>query len=132
LKRRDFVYTLDRRTGLPFTAINANPFFSSRPSESQEQDLRRREVHGEHSRTLDCPLNLNEWEISNALIDWGAGAEASGLWEDDGQSAPYCLLLRLESPCRRGPLDLAIETAFIQVGRLDCTGRQDFIVSVAG
>jgi hypothetical protein len=37
-----------------------------------------------------------------------------------------------ESPCRRGPLDLAIENTSIQVPRLDCTGRQDFIVSVAG
>jgi hypothetical protein len=28
-----------------------------------------------------------------------------------GQTASYGLLLRPESPCRRGPLDLAIETA---------------------
>jgi hypothetical protein len=49
---------------------------------------------------------------------------------DYGQTAPYCLLLRPEYG--RGALDLAIESAFIQVARLDCTGRQDFIVSVAG
>jgi hypothetical protein len=34
------------------------------------------------------------------------------------------LLLRPESPYGRGALDLAIETAFIQVARLDCTGRR--------
>jgi hypothetical protein len=50
----------------------------------------------------------------------------------DGQSVPYCLSLRPESPYGRGALDLAIETAFIKAARLDCTGRQDFIVSVAG
>jgi hypothetical protein len=33
---------------------------------------------------------------------------------------------------RHGALDLAIETASIQGARLGCTGRQDFIVSVAG
>jgi len=43
-----------------------------------------------------------------------------------------CLLLRPQSPYGRGALDLAIETAFIQVARLDCTGRQDFILSMAG
>ena len=35
------------------------------------------------------------------------------LWRlcpSNGLSAPYCLLLRPESPCRRGQLDLAIET----------------------
>src|ERR1700758_2594905 len=31
--------------------------------------------------------------------------QSSGFWAGDGQSAPYCLLLRPESPCRRGPLD---------------------------
>ena len=30
---------------------------------------------------------------------------------DDGQTAPYCLFLRLELPCRLGQRDLAIETA---------------------
>jgi hypothetical protein len=29
----------------------------------------------------------------------------------NGPTAPYCLLLRLESPCRLGQRDLAIETA---------------------
>jgi hypothetical protein len=48
------------------------------------------------------------------------------------QTAPYCLLLRPESRYGRGALNLAIETASIQVARLGCTGRQDFIVSVAG
>jgi hypothetical protein len=38
-----------------------------------------------------------------------------GVRSDYGQSAPYCLLLRLEPPCRRGLLDLAIETASISV-----------------
>jgi two-component system CheB/CheR fusion protein len=33
------------------------------------------------------------------------------LRSDHGQFAPYCLLLRPESPWRRGSLDLAIETA---------------------
>ena len=56
----------------------------------------------------------------------------SGFWADYGQTAPYDLLLRPESPYGRGALDLAIETAPIQVARLGCTGRQDFIVSVAG
>jgi len=54
------------------------------------------------------------------------------LLPDNGQTAPYCLLLRPESPFGRGALDLALETASIQVARLGCTGRQDFIVSVAG
>ena len=40
------------------------------------------------------------------------GLQSFPLWAGDGQTAPYCLLLRPESPCRRGPPDLAIETAF--------------------
>jgi hypothetical protein len=48
-----------------------------------------------------------------------------------GQSGTYRLLFSPESPYGRGALDLTIETAFIQVPRLDCIGRQDFIVSVA-
>jgi hypothetical protein len=48
----------------------------------------------------------------------------SGLRPSDGQTAPYDL--RPESPYGRGALDLAIETASIQVARLGCTGRQDF------
>jgi hypothetical protein len=27
----------------------------------------------------------------------------------DGQTAPYCLLLLPESPCRRGPVDFAVD-----------------------
>ena len=46
----------------------------------------------------------------------------SVLRADYGQPAPYCLLLRPESPYGCGPLDLAIKTAFIEVARLDCTG----------
>jgi hypothetical protein len=42
-----------------------------------------------------------------------------------GQSAPYCLFAPTGGPCRRGPLDLAIETASNYMARLDCTGRQD-------
>ena len=34
-------------------------------------------------------LDLNECQIANALIDWGVGVEASGLWEDDGLSGHY-------------------------------------------
>jgi len=37
--------------------------------------------------------------------------QISGFWADDGQTAPYYLLLRPESPCRLGELELAIETA---------------------
>ena len=48
-----------------------------------------------------------------------------GLILDHGLSAPYCLLLRPESPCRRGPLDLAIEIASKLMARQDCTGRQE-------
>ena len=33
------------------------------------------------------------------------------LLPDNGQTAPYCLLLRPESPFGRGALDLALETA---------------------
>jgi len=32
----------------------------------------------------------------------------------DGQTAPYCILFRPESPYGHGALDLAIETASIQ------------------
>jgi hypothetical protein len=38
-----------------------------------------------------------------------------------GQSEPYSLLLRPESPYGRGALDLAIETASTRVARLGCT-----------
>src|SRR5260370_19304168 len=38
---------------------------------------------------------------------------------------PICLLLRPKSPCRLGTLHMAIETASVQVARLDCTERQD-------
>src|SRR5271168_5403750 len=34
--------------------------------------------------------------------------QISGFWADYGQTAPYCLLLRPESPYR-GPLDVAID-----------------------
>jgi hypothetical protein len=44
---------------------------------------------------------------------------------DDGQTTPYCLLLRPESPCRRGALDSAS-------GKIGLHRRQDFTVSVAG
>ena len=46
--------------------------------------------------------------------------------------APESRAIRTLLPYGRGALDLAIETASIQVARLGCTGRQDFIVSVAG
>jgi hypothetical protein len=36
--------------------------------------------------------------------------QISGFWADYGQSAPYCLLLQPESPCGRGPLNLASST----------------------
>jgi hypothetical protein len=42
----------------------------------------------------------------------------------DGQSAPYCMFAPAGVPCRRGPLDLAIETASSHMARLD-TGRQN-------
>jgi hypothetical protein len=82
--------------------------------------------------------------LPNSPVDWVINLqslkERSGDRESqslqlravDGQTAPYCLFLRPESPFGRGALDLALESAFIQVARLDCTGRQDFIVSVAG
>jgi catechol 2,3-dioxygenase-like lactoylglutathione lyase family enzyme len=44
---------------------------------------------------------------------------------DDGQTAPYCLLLRPESPCRLGQLDLAIETASNRITKLNCTELQN-------
>jgi hypothetical protein len=40
-----------------------------------------------------------------------AKTQSSGFRAVDGQTAPYCLFLRLESPCRLGQRDLAIETA---------------------
>jgi hypothetical protein len=44
---------------------------------------------------------------------------------DDGQTAPYCLLLRPESPCRLGQLDLAIETASNRITKLNRTELQN-------
>jgi hypothetical protein len=54
-------------------------------------------------------------------IDPRFGPRVASLLPDDSQTAPYCLLLRPQSPCRRGPLDLA---------RWGCTGRQDFSTQV--
>jgi hypothetical protein len=52
----------------------------------------------------------------------GGAAKSSGsergLLLINGQSAPYCLLLRPEPPRRRGPLDLAIETRFELNGKI--------------
>src|SRR5271154_5745252 len=87
-------------------------------------------VLGEHiiAKSLTNNGTRATWTCSRLVgqMTWRA------LLPSDGQTAPSCLLLRPESPCRRGPLDLAIEAASIQVARLGCTGPQDFILSVAG
>jgi hypothetical protein len=43
-------------------------------------------------------------------------------WADYGETAPYGLLFRPESPCRRIPLDLVIETASNSMSRLIAPG----------
>ena len=43
----------------------------------------------------------------------------AGWFSDDGQTVPYCMLLRPEAPCRLGQLDLAIKTASKLKARLD-------------
>jgi hypothetical protein len=55
--------------------------------------LRRKELRRTRQSTLT--------EISTEM----------GTGRVDGQTAPYCLLLRPESPCGLGQRDLAIETA---------------------
>jgi hypothetical protein len=56
---------------------------------------------------------LDSRKIANSLTERCGHKtfQISGFWADYGLSAPYCLLLRPQSPCRRGPLDLVIEIA---------------------
>src|SRR6266851_703068 len=95
-------------------------------------------LYRSHARVVGDPevmrRNLSLRIIANSLTEQCGHKtfQISGFWADYGQTAPYCLLLRPESPYGHGALDLAIETASIQGARLGCTGRQDFIVSVAG
>ena len=76
-------------------------------------------MRSQHIRGVALPVTAKSDRCAQKTVC------ASGLCPDDGQPAPHCLLLRPESPYGRGALDSAIETAFIQVERLGCIGRQD-------
>ncbi len=64
----------------------------------------------------NCLLSCSHvgWRKSPNHSTSGARWTDFRLRTSDAQTAPYCLLLRPESPCRRGPLDLPIETLRIK------------------
>jgi hypothetical protein len=102
---------------------------SALPTESRNS--RTADSQGISTILLSLISSLDAKSPSHS-VSTPSAPENLGFRADDGQTAPYCLSLRPKSPYGCGALDLAIETASIQVARLGCIGRQDFIVSVAG
>jgi hypothetical protein len=69
-------------------------------------------------------VRLGDWKVANALIE---SLKNPAFWTVDGLSAPYCLLLRPESPRCLGHLDLTIETASNSMARSDAPGSRKIV-----